>query len=58
MSRGAYIPRPTYLKLPEDVLATVNIMRLTRSHVKAAGRLDDRNNLESAVSRSFGELVA
>lgn len=50
----------TYLfETPEDVLVTGDIMRLTKSHVKAAAsQLYDRSDLESAVSRSFGKLVA
>ena len=58
-SRGAYILWPTYLETPEDVLVTVNIMRLTKSYVGAARcRPDNRHDLDSAVSRSFGKLVA
>lgn len=32
-SRGAYIPRPTYLETSEEVLAIIKIMRLPKSHV-------------------------
>jgi hypothetical protein len=60
-SRGAYIPRPTYLETSEEVLATTKIMRLTKSHVDtglACSRQHDRNDPKSAVSQSFGEVVA
>jgi hypothetical protein len=47
-SSGLYILRPTYLEIPEDAITTMSIMRLTTPYADG----DDRNDLESVVSRS------